>query len=427
MEKTQTVLLAVSGGADSVCLARLMHRAGFKAAIAHVNYGLRGKESDEDARFVAELARELGFPFHLLNTCVSEDDKRQQGLQAAARKLRYDWFGQLCRNLGYQSIATAHQADDVYETYLLYHRQGRHTAALNAMPLMRPLDDSDPTAPLLLRPLRFARRAEIREWLQTEGYPWREDSSNTKPDYARNRLRMELEQSALQADLLTSIHTEQLAYQQQTRNWERLTRVFIGEAYGETVIRSEAIYQSPEGQAWLSWFLRPLGFNAAQCAQLWKDGRNAGKSHHSQTAWRIETARGSWYLVNAAQQAWPPQLLQPDAQTQVLPFFSLKLEIGPPGAYPYSGDKMAFQLEEKNPVLELRPYQTGETMYIARAGHRKISDILSEAGIPRHRRPFWPVVQYKDQVIAIPLVKRSGLYLVTHEESNVYWLSAAKL
>lgn len=427
LEKTQTVLLGVSGGADSVCLARLMHRAGFKAAIAHVNYGLRGKESQEDAEFVALLAAELGYPFHLLEDRVSETEKRQTGLQAAARKLRYTWFSQLCRSHGYRYVATAHHSDDVLETYLLYERQGRQTAALNALPLIRLLDNSDPDSPTLLRPLRFARRKEIREWLQQEGFTWREDSSNAKPDYARNRLRQELEISDAHSDLAAIIHVKQTSHQLQTESWQALTPTVTYREYGETVFLCEDVYALPDGEVWLHWYLRSFGFTAAQVTQLWANGRNAGKTYISLSGWKIETARGRWYLISEAYEPWEDVILRAGEQTTALPFTHVGLEEGPSNFYPYSNQHMAFQFEEPNPVLELRPFGTGENMYMARAGHRKISDIFSEAGIPRHRRPVWPVVAYKGQVIAIPLVKRSGLYPVKSEGSTVFWLSAAKL
>jgi tRNA(Ile)-lysidine synthase len=425
LKQGQTVLLAVSGGADSVCLARLMHLAGFSAAIAHVNYGLRGKESDEDARFTAGLAKELGYPFHLLEAAVLEKERKSGGLQAAARKLRYDWFGSLCRQFGYAQLATAHQADDVYETFLLYEKKGRMHAAMNALPLIRALDLHDPESPLLLRPLRFARRGEIRTWLQEQGYTWREDSSNAKPTYERNRLRLDLDLAeAGKHASVAEIDEKQRLFAQQSLAWQALTQTLTSEEYGEKVIHLDALYQRPEGKVWLQWYLRPFGFNRAQCEQVWKDGRNAGKTQVARAGWRIETARGYWYLLREAWQPRKPALVQPGETISSLPFFTFTLESAGAHAYPYGLSRMAFQFDEENPVLELRPMQAGETMHIANAGHRKISDILSEAGIPKHRRAVWPLVCYRQEVIAIPFVKRSGLYPVLSKEARVFWLKA---
>ena len=427
MEKTQTILLAVSGGADSVCLAHLMHRAGFKAAIAHVNYGLRGKESHEDAEFVALLAAELGYPFHLLEGTVTEADKRQLGLQAAARKLRYRWFSQLCKEDGYRYLATAHHADDVLETYLLYERQRRQTAAFNALPLIRLLDNSDPESPMLLRPLRFARRNEIRDWLQREGLTWREDSSNAKPDYARNRLRQELAATDLHSVIIPVIEAKQKLHEVQIRSWQAFSNTCTYREYGETVILSEAVYGLPDGESWLHWYMRSLGFTAAQCSQLWTNGRNAGKSYFSRSGWRIETARGRWYLYRNENAPWEDVVLHSGEQTAVLPFLNVRLEKGSRDLLPFSNAHMAFQLKEPDPALVLRALKTGETMFIANTGHRKISDILSEAGIPKHHRPHWPVVEYEGEVIAIPMVKRSGLYPLSEDCSTVFWLQAERM
>ena len=427
LEKNQPVLLAVSGGADSVCLARLMHQAGFKAAIAHVNYGLRGKESREDSDFVAWLAAELGFPFHLLESTLPETEKRELGLQAAARNMRYRWFGQLSKEEGYRCVATAHHSDDVLETYLLYERQGRQMAALNALPLIRALDGTDPDSPLLLRPLRFARRLEIRKWLQNEGFTWREDSSNAKPDYARNRLRKELELLDLHTELAPVIQAKQHTHGLQTRSWQEFTATCTYREYGETVILSDAVYGLPDGEAWLHWYLRSFGFTAAQCKQLWANGRNAGKTYFSLSGWRIETARGRWYLLSDAYKPWEDVILRAGEQTTALPFTLIVLGEGAHDLHPYSNEQMAFQFGETHPELLLRRFRTGETMLIANTGHRKISDILSEGGIPRHRRAVWPVVECEGAVIAIPMVKRSGLYPVTGEDSTVFWLRAESL
>lgn len=424
LEKNQTVLLGVSGGADSVCLARLMHRAGFKAAIAHVNYGLRGKESDEDAKYVALLAAELGFRFHLLEAAVPEAAKRELGLQAAARNLRYKWFSQLCKEEGYRYVATAHHADDVLETYLLYERQGRKTAALNALPLIRFLDNSDPESPVLLRPLRFARRQEIRAWLQQEGFSWREDSSNAKPDYARNRLRKELAATDLYSVLTPAIQAKQRSHEEQTRSWLAFSHTCTYPEYGETVILSEAVYGLADGEAWLHWYLRALGFTAAQCSQLWSNGRNAGKTYLSSSGWRIETARGRWFVAGNTNQPWEHVKIKEGERSTSLPFFQVRLEKGAADSHPFSFDCMGFQLDASDPVFTLRTFEIGETMHVANTGHRKISDILSEAGIPKHRRAYWPVVVFEGQVIAIPLVKRSGLYPVTGASLPVYWLHA---
>lgn len=423
LDTGKPVLLAVSGGADSVCLARLMHLGGYAAAIAHVNYGLRGEDSAADARFVEALAAQFGFPFHLLEAVLPEDEIRKTGLQAAARKLRYNWFAALCSQHAYPVLATAHQADDLYETFLLYHRQGRLSAALNALPVMRALDRTQMDGPQLIRPLRFAGRQEIRTWLEEEGQAWREDASNYKPVYARNRLRMSLGSEDVRAEQLREITERQTAFQQQTKAWQAFTAACTAKDGEETLIQTDLVYAAPDGQAWLQWFLRPFGFNEAQCLALWKDGRNAGKTHHGKGGWRIETARGRWFLLRDNNPAWEPIVLQTGVSARVFPFITLTLETNPVNGKERNDRLMAFQFDVPDPKILIRRATPGERMSISGTGSRKINDILADAGIPKHRRPFYPIACYGGNTIAIPGIKRSDAYRLNEEtHDNVWWL-----
>jgi tRNA(Ile)-lysidine synthase len=174
------ILLAVSGGADSVAMAHLVARMGQQAAIAHVNYGLRGAESDRDEAFVEALAAELKMTFHVLTADKGILHTTGTSIQAQARMMRYRWFQQLVDEYGYHRVATAHHKDDQAETILYRLLRSRSHRVLEGM---------RPQQGLRVRPLLFAYSAEIREWLQSEGLPWVEDSSNAKVSYARNYLR----------------------------------------------------------------------------------------------------------------------------------------------------------------------------------------------------------------------------------------------
>ena len=117
---TKSTLLAVSGGVDSVVLSHLFYRAGFKAGIAHCNFGLRGNESDEDAKFVMQLAADYDFPFYT-EKFETKEFARSQGIstQMAARDLRYKWFEDIRVKYHFDWLATAHHANDSFETVIL--------------------------------------------------------------------------------------------------------------------------------------------------------------------------------------------------------------------------------------------------------------------------------------------------------------------
>lgn len=176
----QSTILTVSSGVDSVVMVDLFHKAGFKATIAHCNFGLRGEESEEDERFVKDLARSYGFSF-LVKRFETKQYAYEKGIstQMAARDLRYAWFEKE-RIERHDWIATAHHANDAIETILLNLARGTGIAGLNGIHAINGN---------LIRPLLFATKEEIVEYAQLHALAWREDRSNASLDYRRNLIR----------------------------------------------------------------------------------------------------------------------------------------------------------------------------------------------------------------------------------------------
>jgi tRNA(Ile)-lysidine synthase len=185
------VLVAASGGVDSTVLAaglaELARLRGVELALGHVNHGLRGAESDADERAVCALAEKLGA--ELLVERVAPLALRAAGpsrdrptLQEAARTLRYRALAGMRERLGADVLVTAHNADDQAETVLLRLMRGTGPDGLGGIPERSP--DGK-----VVRPLLRVARSEIEAFARDRGLTWREDASNRKPDYARNRLR----------------------------------------------------------------------------------------------------------------------------------------------------------------------------------------------------------------------------------------------
>ena len=184
------VLLAVSGGADSVALLRAMHRlktgGDGQLLIAHFNHQLRGAASDADERFVVELAGELGVSVTVREhaSAISTPAADEESL----RNARYQFLQQTAEQLGARYVATAHTADDQVETVLHRILRGTGVAGLSGIPRTRSLGD----AVVILRPMLGITRTEVLEYLRSLGQPYCEDASNQNADYTRNRIRHEL-------------------------------------------------------------------------------------------------------------------------------------------------------------------------------------------------------------------------------------------
>ncbi|MBN1651494.1 MAG: tRNA lysidine(34) synthetase TilS [Bacteroidales bacterium] len=175
------VLLAVSGGIDSVVMCHLFAQTTIAFAIAHCNFNLRGVESDGDEQFVKELAGQLQVPFFSKNCDTKGYAKEKKiSIQMAARDLRFTWFEELCEKYEFAVYATAHHIDDAIETYFINQLRGTGIAGLHGLL---------PKNNKLIHPLLFATREDIVGYVEQNKLSFREDSSNKTIKYLRNGLR----------------------------------------------------------------------------------------------------------------------------------------------------------------------------------------------------------------------------------------------
>ena len=181
---SETVLLAVSGGKDSVAMANLFKDAGCNFAIAHCNFQLRGEESIRDELFVKSLAKELEVPFHLKRFETSEEAKsRGESIQMVARALRYQFFDEVLAEFGYDKTATAHHQDDAIETLMLNLIRGTGLAGLHGIKVK---------SGSLIRPLLCFNSSDIQLFAQDRSMAYVEDSSNSSLKYTRNKIRHQI-------------------------------------------------------------------------------------------------------------------------------------------------------------------------------------------------------------------------------------------
>jgi len=180
------LLVACSGGADSVALLTFLHQQvddlNIEIGCVHANHGLRAEESDEDERFVQTLCQSLKIPFYTKNLDIQEVLQRENGnLQDVCRRERYHFFEQTMKAKGYNKLAVAHHADDQMESVFMGLTRGTRA---NGMYAKRSFGTEE-----LIRPLLSVTRTQIEHYLNKQQYTYREDSSNQKDTYTRNRFR----------------------------------------------------------------------------------------------------------------------------------------------------------------------------------------------------------------------------------------------
>lgn len=422
---TDRLLLAVSGGIDSVVLAKLCHQAGFPFGIAHCNFQLRGDASEGDEVFIWELARFYGVEYHVQRFDTKTLAKKEGiSTQMAARELRYRWFEDLRRTHRYDYILTAHHQDDLLETILINLTRGTGLAGLHGIL---------PKNGHLVRPLLFATRTEIKAFLTQHLLAWREDSSNASTDYMRNRLRHDVIPILRELNPKVSAAAAQLA--------ERVKAVENILAHQNNILRTnivqtdgpnqwidiERLAQQIEPVEFLAAQLNDFGFTNEQARRIWacRNGQT-GQRFFSPTH-TLTLDRGRW-LVHLTQ--------EPDSTIYELEENDTEI-IYSEGSLTWEKTKVA--LAERNPKtayfdadvlrfpLRLRRWQPGDWFCpLGMQGKRKkISDFLVDAKVPSTLKSQIYVLESEGKIAWLVGFRADERFKITEKTTQVTKFSSS--
>lgn len=256
-------LLGVSGGVDSVVLANLFAKYSLNFDIAHCNYQLRGEASDADEDFVSNLAKSLQVKFFLKKVNLKELSKNN--IQEEARKLRYDFFNSICKLYDYQYIVSAHHKDDKIETFFINMLRG---SGLNGLTALKDIHSNR------LRPLLGFDKNQIIEYARKQNFEWREDASNSKLDYLRNKIRHKVipELNSILPNFkerwIENIHQMAITNEWSNQNAEDWIVRYVLQINEYQVIKNEALTITNTYPIY--YFLKQLGFNFNQSNDIIK-------------------------------------------------------------------------------------------------------------------------------------------------------------
>jgi tRNA(Ile)-lysidine synthase len=429
------LLLAVSGGLDSVVLLDLVHRAGFHYEVAHANFRLRGEESDRDEQHVRALALERGATIHVrhFDTEIFAD-KHGMSIQEAARELRYAWFGELCRSrppgVGGHSFrtVTAHHLDDNIETMLFHLFRGTGIAGMRGML---------PATPLALRPLLFAYRSELSAHAHALGLAWVEDSSNTAVDYDRNFLRLQvlplLEQRfpnirRVLADNLQRFREEEILHDIASSTWRK--RLLQPDPAGGWRIPVERLRHAPSRRTLLWQILRDFGFSPRQSGEALRlldaeTGRFVVSDTHRVLRDRV------WLSVS--------KLTEPDLSVHLAGpgdtvvhtssgTLTLQRHPAPFDAGLDRGPMFAcIDTRELRYPLLVRKWRPGDYMYpLGMRKKKKVARILIDAKFPRDRKDRVWVVESDKRIVWLVGIRIDDRFRVMPATAEVLTLQWSK-
>lgn len=398
----QKILLAVSGGIDSVVMAKLFSLAKFNFGIAHVNFSLRGEESLADEVFVKKLAKTYKVNYHTI--CFDTkafSEKEKLSTQMAARILRYDWFEEIRKKESYDYIATAHHQMDSAETVLINLSRGSGIAGFHGIPVKNGH---------IIRPMAFATQEQIFDFVVSYKLTWREDSSNTSTQYQRNFIRHEVMPKLLElnphfvqnvAQSSTNVALIEQWMQAELNLWkeERCKNDESGNVFVKLFDTPLAVKEMVMRQQ----FLLAYHFNSDTMAHILDaDDKQIGKIFES-ASHVLNIDRQQWVLSPKDQSEFKPILVQEEDETVDLGNQLLHIDFGenengfelPTGAHIacLDADTLTFP-------LEIRKYQEGDWFCPLGMNQKKlISDFLTDKKVPLNLKKNVQLVLSKGSVV----------------------------
>lgn len=402
------VLCAVSGGADSMCLLRLLGElaaeGGFQVCAAHYDHRLRGAESAGDAAFVADWCAREGIPCVTGNGDVAAEAARLgRGIEETARELRYAFLRAAAAELGCGRIATAHSADDNAETLLLHLARGTGLHGLTGIP---------PRRGDIVRPLLTCSRREIEAYLAARGVPHREDSSNSDEAYSRNKLRARV------IPVLRELNPRFIERTADTIRWLRADDDCLNAQAGQVcagarregealVLEAGALAALPDALAAraVRKLLGEENCTAAQLRAIVELARGDDPSAYLCLPGGRQARRvygELWFTAQRPETALTAVTLDTDGTTA--PPGSLWMARCSPCVCPTaeSMPEHFYLSRAKCGQLSLRPRQTGDSLRLPhRPGSRTVKKYLIDTKIPRQDRERVPVLADEYGVAAV--------------------------
>lgn len=420
------ILIAVSGGIDSMVMLDLLKRSVNNIAIAHCNFTLRGKESDEDELFIKAYSKKHSLKLFSKTFRTKEYAKENKiSVQMAARDLRYTWLNELTKQHSFTKIAVGHNKNDSIETFLINLSRG---TGLNGLCGIKPRFG------YVIRPLLFAGRDEIRNYANENNIEFREDSSNAETKYARNKIRHELIPllSEINPSIINSLH-ETIDRLEMTRQIYAMTiddiknRLLKIYSSGDRVeININELNKLKPIKAYIYEIFSDYGFGRLQVNDLLgilqaETGKHLLSSSHS-----VSRDRDKIIINILSEQRYPDLIINSENEFNTIPEIK-SVSIHSINNFELLKDSAHACLDADTlsyPVL-IRYWKEGDYIYpLGMKGRKKISDLLIDSKIPLYHKKQLRVLESEGNICWLIGIKIGERYKISPDTTRVLILKS---
>ncbi len=401
-DRHSRVLVALSGGADSVALLHILWQLGYPCRAAHCNFHLRGKESDRDEQFVKALCETWHIPLHVTHFETNEY-AREKGIsiEMAARELRYEWFEELRKEQNCEAIAVAHHQNDQAETLLLNLLRGTGLRGLEGMHAKQSF---------VIRPLLSSTRQHIVDYLHVQQIDFVEDSTNTDTVFQRNAIRQQLQQcsEAQVTHIANTCHILQDYEKLINAYTKQLRKSVVRQTKQGLSIDIPKLMTLPAPNVLLYEWLRPYGF--PQTKQIFAAlTKEAGKCFYADNY--VATIDRNKLLITRQQQEADKT---PELCMSIRDRYPMEVYLHPQAM------EALFDARISEKTLTIRHYRAGDKFApLGMIGKKKVADFLQDMKVPTiEKKKVWVMCADKEIVWVIGY-RIADTYKITDQTKQI--------
>ncbi|MBL7834263.1 MAG: tRNA lysidine(34) synthetase TilS [Cyclobacteriaceae bacterium] len=418
---TDRILLAVSGGLDSMVMLNLFKRSHHTIGVAHCNFQLRGSEAEEDERFVADACKAADVPFFVKKFSTRDyATANKLSIQAAARELRYAWFQELMSEERFTFLATAHHVNDSLETVLLKWVHGSSLESFAGIPVRNKK---------VIRPMLFATRTQLADFASEKGIMWRNDSSNDSDDYQRNFIRHQVVprlkeiNPALESTFLHGLKkiTGELEFlRTQLEQWKA---EHIHQKVGQVFINKAALLNATFSDSLLWRVVREYGFNIDQCHDMMQAMQSQSGKKFIGTS-HLLTLDRDHIIISPYDDAYEAVTIREKNESVVRGVWEISIERTTSKEISTSSIVASLDADKVKFPITWRYWQPGDSFYpLGMENRKKLSDFLIDRKIPLADKNGISVLESDGEIIWVVGHRIDNRYKITPETKSVVTFS----